>query len=205
MPIMQVPVDIPIDMMSKIIEGTEAITGVVVRNTVGANGGQIIKHLKPVDLQEVDQSLGESSSVFSYIKNHKKAFVVVAVVAGVAGVAAVGRKIYKIKQREPAVVRKYKTLLKKYINALRFGNMNIQIITELIETTEELKKLEDYEKIIIQLPLADLSVIVNEYTVKLANANSVTLTDTEQAELDSGYFDLQKLLYIQKRIFEAVA
>ena len=76
---------------------------------------------------------------------------------------------------------------------------------------EELSRHKDYEKISIKLSAEDLNVLVNriyEYTQKLAQDNSINLTDVDfEAEhsYDNAIINLQRYLKTQKRIFEEAA
>ena len=77
-----------------------------------------------------------------------------------------------------------------------------------MKALEALKQHKDYEKICIQLTAEDLEVLVGriyEYTIKLAQDNSVELSDEELRLNNGAIINLQSYLKAQKRIFEAVA
>ena len=99
-----------------------------------------------------------------------------------------------------------------YIDAIREGNMDIDIINNTMDALEELKQHKNYEKISIQLATEDLEVLVGrvyEYTIKLAKDNDVELPEDElrasHAKTVGTIINLQNYLKAQKRIFEATA
>lgn len=209
MAIVQEAFDIPADIMTKILTGEFRRIGGVVRYAVGPHKGQIVKHLKPIDLKAAEEAKGLGAKVLKYARNNKKMLIIVG--AG-AGAVALGTGIYyKVKTHEPAVVTEFRTAIKAYINALREGNLDVDEIDTLMATLEELKKHKDYKKISIQLSTEELDVLVNriyEYTIKLAKDNSVELTDEERSadqEKNNAILNLQRYLKTQKRIFETAA
>lgn len=206
MAIVQEAFDIPADIMTKLLTGEYRRIGGVVRYAVGPNKGQIIKHLKPVDLKAAEQVQGIGAKALQFAENNKKALIIVGIGTGIA---VVGAGIYhKVKNREPEVVTEFRVALKEYINAIRTGKLDMDVINNLMTALEELKKHKDYEKISIQLSTEELDVLVNriyEYTIKLAKDNSVELTGEEQGASGSAIINLQKYLNTQKRIFETAA
>ncbi|MDJ0304680.1 hypothetical protein [Dehalobacter sp.] len=209
MAIVQEAFDIPTDIMTRILTGEYRRIGGVVRYAVGPQKGQIVKHLKPIDLPAAEQVQGLGAKALHFAKNNKKVLIIVG--AG-AGAVALGTGIYyKIKTHEPAVVAEFRASLKAYINALREGKLDVDEINALMRSLEELKKHKDYKKISIQLSTEELGVLVNriyEYTIKLAKDNSVELTDEERSadqEKNNAILNLQRYLKTQKRIFETAA
>ena len=84
----------------------------------------------------------------------------------------------------------------------------MESINCLMDSLEELKQNNNYEKIKIELTTEELSVLVNriyEYTIKLAKDNSVDLADDELSSSDNILLNLQKYLLAQKHIFELVS
>ena len=112
------------------------------------------------------------------------------------------------KNHEPKILTEFRSALKTYIDAIRNGNMDLDKINTLMKALEALKQHKDYEKICIQLTAEDLEVLVGriyEYTIKLAQDNSVELSDEELRLNNGAIINLQSYLKAQKRIFEAVA
>ena len=197
------------DSLMKILTGEYRRIGSVIRYATGPNKGQIVKHLKPVRMEVAQQAQGLGAKVIQFAKNNKKALII----AGIGtGVVAVGGGIYyKIKTHELEVVTKFRSSLKIYISGIREGNLSVDLINDLMNCLENLKKHKDYEKISIQLSTEELDALVNrifEYTEKLAKDNSIELMEDElnaQQIADGAIPNLQRYLQAQKRIFEAAA
>src|SRR5574344_328063 len=208
MVIVQDAYDIPLDIVTKLATGEYRRIGSVVRYAIGPHKGQIVKHLKPVEMKGAGQAQGVGIKVFKFIKDHKKGTIIVLASAAAAGI---GTWAYsKVKDREPKGVIEFRTALKTYIDAIRKGNMSIEKICNLMMALEELKKNKDYKKISIQLTTEELEILVGriyEYTVKLAKDNASDLTEDELHISDKGnaIVNLQTYLKAQKRIFDTVA
>ena len=210
MEIVQDVYDIPTDIVTKLATGEYRRIGSVIRYAVGPNKGQIVKHLKPVDLEKAEQVQGIGVKALQFIKQHKKGTIITA-----TGAVAISIGVWafnKIKNKESKVVTEFRATLKVYIEAIRKGNMDLDKINDLTEALERLKKHKDYEKINIQLTTDELEVFVNriyEYTVKLANDNKFELAQEElhiaNEKKTDVIINLQTYLKAQKRIFEASA
>lgn len=198
---------IPDDIATGLVTGLYKRYGGVVRYAMGPNNGQIVKHLKPIDLNALDEAQGVSVKALRFVKQHKKESIFI--VAGVAAAGA-GAWVYNtIKNREPKVVTEFREAFRVYIDATRQGNMSVGKINNLMKALEELKKHKDYDKINIQLTADDLETMVgriHEYTIKLARDNRVELSEQELNTIkmkNSGtIINLQNYLKTQKRIFE---
>lgn len=210
MEIVQDVYDIPADIVTKLATGEYRRIGSVIRYAVGPNKGQIVKHLKPVDLEKTEQVQGIGVKALQFVKQHKKETIITA-----TGAVAISIGVWvfnKIKNKESKVVTEFRATLKVYIEAIRKGNIDLDKINDLTEALERLKKHKDYEKINIQLTTDELEVLVNriyEYTVKLANDNQFELVQEELHVSNEKNTDviinLQTYLKTQKRIFEASA
>ena len=209
MAIVQDVFDIPNDIETGLVTGAYRRFGSVVRYAIGPNKGQIVKHLKPVDMKNAEEVVGLGEKALWFVKQHKKGTII-----AFAGVAAVGTGVLvynKVKNHEPKVVTEFRIALSIYIDAIREGNMNNDKIDKLMSALEELKRHKDYEKISIQLTIEELKVLVeciNEYTIKLADDNGVVLSADELNIVgmkNSGIIiNLQNYLKAQKKIFEKV-
>lgn len=210
MVIVQDAYDIPLHIATKICTGEYRRIGSVVRYAAGPYKGQIVKHLKPVELNAAEQAKGIGVKALQFVKGHKKGTIIVT-----AGAAAVGCGVWvynKVNTHEKKVIAEFRAALKTYIDAIRQGNMNVDTIHDLMEALEELKKNKNYNKISIQLTTEELEVLVSriyEYTIKLAKDNAVDLTEDElragDNEAGNAIINLQTYLKAQKRIFESVA
>lgn len=210
MPVVQDAFYIPDDIATGLATGLYRRIGSVVRYAVGPNKGQIVKHLKPIDLQVAEEAQGIGVKALQFVKEHKKGTIITVAAAAIVGTGAF---VYsKVKNHEPKVVTEFRTALRVYIDAIREGNMDIDIINNTMDALEELKQHKNYEKISIQLATEDLEVLVGrvyEYTIKLAKDNDVELPEGElrasHAKTVGTIINLQNYLKAQKRIFEATA
>ncbi|MDY3079390.1 MAG: hypothetical protein SOR56_04200 [Oscillospiraceae bacterium] len=210
MPVVQDAFYIPDDIATGLATGLYRRIGSVVRYAVGPNKGQIVKHLKPIDLKVAEEAQGIGVKALQFVKEHKKGTIITVAAAAIVGTGAF---VYsKVKNHEPKVVTEFRTALRVYIDAIREGNMDIDIINNTMDALEELKQHKNYEKISIQLATEDLEVLVGrvyEYTIKLAKDNDVELPEDElrasHAKTVGTIINLQNYLKAQKRIFEATA
>lgn len=198
---------IPDDIATGLATGLYRRIGSVVRYAVGPNKGQIVKHLKPIDLNAAEEAQGIGVKALKFVKEHKKESLII--VAGLAVTGAGALAYNTIKNREPRVVTEFRAALRVYIDAIRQGAMDIDKINNLMLALEKLKNHKDYDKISVQLTTEELEILVgriHEYTIKLARDNYVELTKQELGADDSKksatIINLQNYLKVQKRIFE---
>lgn len=197
---------IPDDIATGLATGLYRRIGSVVRYAIGPNKGQIVKHLDPIDLKAAEQAQGLMTKAIQFVDKHKKEVGIGAACAVVIGVGIWGYN--KWKNHEPKVLVEFRSTLKIYIDAIRNGNMDINKIDNLMEALSKLKLHKDYDKINIQLTAEDLEVLVGHiynYTIKLAEDNSVELSSDELQPSYVAIINLQNYLQVQKRIFESVA
>ena len=206
MAVVQEAFDIPADIMTKLLTGEYRRIGGVVRNAVGPHKGQIVKHLKPVDLKAAEQAQGVGAKIMQFAKNNKKGLLIG---GAIAGATAVGGVIYyRVKTHEPAVITQTRVALRTYIAEIRKGKLELDTINTLMATLDELKQHKDYEKFKIELSTEDIDVLVGriyDYTIRLAENNQVELTDQDRSKTDNSILNLQNYLRTQKRIFQEAA
>lgn len=197
---------IPEEIAKGLATGLYRRSGGVVRRAKGAGKGQIVKLLDPIDLEEAKLAKGLGSKAIQIVKHHKKE---VGITIGVAAAVGVSTWAYKKwKKREPKVLKEFHAALTTYIDAIRNGNLDIEIINGLMEKLEALKGHKDYEKISVRLTAEELEVLVghiHDYTIKLAKDNAVELSEDELNLNNGAIVNLQSYLKAQKRIFETVA
>lgn len=206
MAVVQEVFDIPDDIMTKLLTGEYRRIGGVVRYAVGPHKGQIVKHLKPLDLKAAGQAQGIGAKALQLAKNNKKGIIIGGIIAGAT--AAGGFIYYKVKTHESTVVTRFQTTLWAYIAEIRKGNLELDVIDDLMTVLDELKTHKDYERFKIELYTEDLDVLVGriyDYTIRLAENNNIELTEQEHCRTDNSILNLQNYLRIQKRIFEAAA
>lgn len=206
MAIVQEIFDIPEDIMIKLNTKEYRRIGGVVRYACGPKKGQIVKHLEPVNFKEALDVQGIGVKAIQFAKNNKKAIIV-----GIGtGIAVTVAGIYnKLKNREPKVVIEFRKALKAYIDAIRKGMLEIEIIDNLRYCLDDIKNHKDYEKIRIQLYTEEIGILINiihQCTKKLAKDNVIELTDEEKlitSNVNTDILNLQDYLKVQRRIFEA--
>lgn len=121
------------------------------------------------------------------------------------GMAGVKSYIKSKKKQEPDVVVKFREALMIGLNAVSKSALTMEIISDMMECLGELKMHPNFEVI---LSIEELDVLLNrmyEYTKKLAVDNAVDLTSLEKetpSQAESPIINLQRILEIQKRIFE---
>lgn len=206
MAIVQEAYDIPSEIWTKILTGEYKRMGGVVRYAIGTHKGEIVKHLKPMDLPTAKKTRNLGIKALQYVKTNKKALIVLG--AG-TGIALAGSGIYyKFKTREPKVIVEFRLSLRTYLDAIQKGNLNLDEINNLMDSLETMRRDKNYENFTIRLSAEDLGILVNriyEYTTKLAQDNSVELKSEELKTVqssDNAIIYLQKYLGVQKRIFE---
>ena len=204
MAVIQEAFDIPADIITGLLTGEMRRIGGVVRYAVGPNKGQIVKHLKPVNIQEAENAKGAIKQGVELIKGNKKG---AAIIAG--GAIAAGSIIYLIKKvvtAEPKVLRDFRNALREYLDAIREGALSIDIINKMDNTLGALKQHKNYKKFAIELSAEEIEVLVNriqEYTIKLADDNNVEVNDINKT--DDAFNNFENCLKIQKHILELAA
>ena len=197
---------IPDNIATGLATGLYRRIGSVVRYADGPKKGQIVKHLQPIDFKAAEQAQGLGAKAVQFVQHYRKEIGFAAIGAAAVSVGIWGYN--KWKNHEPKVLTEFRAALKIYINAIRKGNLDVDIINDLMAALEALKQHKDYEKISIQLSAEDLGVLVGriyDYTAKLAADNAVELSDDELNVNNDAIINLQSYLKAQKRIFETVA
>jgi len=197
---------IPSDIMTKILTGEYRRIGGVVRYAVGPHKGQIVKHLKPVDMNGAENVRNLGAKLLPFIKKNKRTVLVAAI--GTGALLAGGGIYYRYKTNEPKAMRRFRNALKEYLEAVRGGDLEVEKIDRLMSAIEELQSHKDYKKFSIQLSTEELEVLVNrlyDFTMKLAKDNDIELTEAEHVHSDNAIINLRDQLMIQRRIFETAA
>lgn len=210
MAIVQEAFDIPDDILTGLATGLYRRIGSVIRYASGPQKGQIVKHLKPVDIKTAEEAMSIGEKALRFVKVHKKGALITIVATTTVSAGAL---IYnKVKNHEPKIVAEFREALRVYIDAVRDGNMDINKIDKLMAALDKLKSHKDYEKISIQLTTEELEVLVGriyKYTIKLAQDNDVQLLsdelNTAEMKNSEAISSLRNYLKAQKRIFESVA
>lgn len=197
---------VPDDIATGLATGIYRRIGSVVRWATGPNKGQIVKHLKPIDLSAAKQVQGVGAKSLEFVKQHKKRTIIV--VMSALAVCAGTWVCNKVKKYEPKVIKGFRASLKSYIDAIRKGEMDIDKINNLMSSLEALKADKNYLKISIQLTSEELDILVGriyEYTLKLASDNEIEIATDDLEEEKDVIMNLQSYLNVQRRIFAEAA
>lgn len=185
MGVVQEAFDIPDDIAVGLASGLYKRMGGVVRWATGKQRGQIVKHLKPID---------DASSVVEKAvragKANKKLAVGAAVVVTAAVVGGGAVRIVTAKKRS-----KFQKAFNRYIEAVREGNLEIEIIEDLENALGNMKS--------VQLTAEEMSVLVGhirDYTIKMIENNHVEMKIEEPK---TPVIDLKQYLEVQKSILKA--
>lgn len=194
---------IPDDIATGLATGKFKRCGSVIRHAIGSKNGQIVKHLDSIDLEVQERAQGLVGKSLQFVQHHKKEFAAGLFCSAVIGG---GLTIYTIwKNKEPKILKKFRKVLRTYIEAIRKGNMDIDKIDSLMDVLEEIKYHHDYKKINIQLTADEFEILVGhiyDYTIKLAEDNDVDLCSEEMNMNKGSIIDLQSCLNTQRKIFQ---
>jgi len=205
--VIQKPFFIPTDFVGGMMSEKFKKVGVAVGNAVRTKTGQPIKYLRPIDydIAERLRHLGTEALVFTK-RNEGKLFL-----AGLGmGLVALGSGLYiRIKNLEMAALKRYKSLLKRYIVKIRKGKLDLKTIELVNRAADKIIGHEKYDTFIKHLKSEEYDELVNrmeEYTIELAELNSIELTEEEKNIKnlpDELLLKFRALILTQKRIFQA--
>ena len=211
MAIQQVAFYVPPEIEAKIALGVLRQCGGIVRD----NKGRIVKHLKEVPV-EPGEAVNNAVKLLDLAKNNKNIAIGVGI-AAVAGVVAVGGfAANKIRSRKTAkaaelavaeVAAEFGEAL-QYMDAIRSGSMEEEIIDRLLESIEVLVADDDVKVPVSLKQMKALCSSIYEYSVALEKANKVKVVDFERPKpksSDDAFDDVRQCLLSQKRIFQMVA
>lgn len=198
---------IPEDLVLKLATGEYKRIGGVVRHAIGPHKGEIVKFLEPVDLKTAKEAKGLVAKALQLILKHKTGAIVGATVTIL--VTAGGVIYMKVRNREPKVVKEFRSSLKSYIDAMRNGNMTLNDIDALSNALSNLKAYKNYEKFKIQLSSEELGALISrifDYTERLAKMNDYSMDGmeaTKNKETDATIINLENYLKRQREWFSA--
>lgn len=173
--IQQVAFEVPAEIAAGLATGKYVQWGGVVRD----GAGHIVRHLKPVDVQNgANKALCIADQAVQLAKQNKK--VAVAALA-VAGVAAVGGGVYagmtRVRRSKEDALRKkrmadFNSAFSEYLKALGDGELTVEIIDRLEDAIAALN--DGKEGFTIEIKgeqFEDIVKSVRDYTERLSKAN----------------------------------
>jgi hypothetical protein len=211
MAIIQVALEVPDDIYLALLNEDLVRRGGVVRDAAG----QIVAHLKEVDLPQDDVNRDLVKQAMELAKQNKVILIGIGVAAAAAagiGVAVHAVKAKAEKKRQEALAElesSFNGAMRTYLDSVHDGNLNESALSNLICQVDEVKSGLDGGK--IELDLSDgqldaLVTIMKDYTERLARANGVELAKapkTKRKDSNPNLTVLRHYLHEQQRILEA--
>ncbi len=199
---------IPIELEAGLRSGDLIQWGGIVRN----QAGQIVKHLKEIDLPPADEKAG--ATVVKMFKNPKVIIgsIVVGALATGAAVAATARKRKQSAGRGvPEPLANYNAALAAYLEAVREGRLDADIIDRLISALDLAMTFSEADgNITLDFSSRQAQMLVKlvlDSTRQLAEENSLELDELHDQELppQANVIDLRRHLEVQLKIFGGAA
>ncbi|MEG0578079.1 MAG: hypothetical protein RR500_09520 [Bacilli bacterium] len=189
MAVVQVFLVLPDEFKNKIDTGENKRIGGVVRG----DKGQLVKHLREATATEV---------VLHYAWNNRDTLIKV----GKGGYKLARLYFDSKKKQQPEL--KFRKALKVYLEAVCKGTLTMELISDVMERLDEIKRIPNYENINISLSMEEIDMLMNEmfeYTKKLASVNAIELTSLEKknpSQSENLITNLERFLKTQKRIIK---
>lgn len=217
--VIQVPLEVPPEIMEGIQRGIYNLFGGVVRNL----DGTIVKLLD--DASTADAVEHVATAVQKAVKNSsaqlKNPWVIGVTLVGTVVVAAVAVAVVRGKKKastqvassdehadEPAVpasIIGYRSSLRAYLDAARSGTLSTVIISDLLDATDAIKLSSDADEVTVDFEAEESQALVSMvvgYTRSLADANSLDLNDLlPPSDTDGTLGELLRYLKAQRTIF----
>lgn len=189
--------------------------GSVVRNA----SGQIVALLDEVpDTSEMVEKVADAAARMKWIPS--KRVIIIASAAAVTAALVTGGVLYTVKNQAqrnmtmPECVRNFGASWERYREAIREGRLDAEIIDKLISDFDVVRQYsEEHGSSTLDLSTEQGISLVNfvaDYTNKLAEANSVDLSEFQEQAQEPGqsqdagseaFVDLRRNLVVQRKIF----
>jgi signal transduction histidine kinase len=215
MAIVQPALFVPEDIAARLLTGEFVRDGSVVRDLAG----RFVKHLpevqRPADTQE-----GALRSIAKALTNPKSTAIGLGAVAVVATAGCVvflvaGKRKQGIEPEMPKCVEKFNASLGAYLEAVRNGCLDADVLDRLISDLDAVKDESDSGRIVVGFSADQLDMLVNhvaDYTRKLAESNQIKLSELQESGPHSEdnspsrtIIDLRRYLGVQEQIFNRSA
>ena len=124
--------------------------------------------------------------------------------AAAGSAADAGIAYFKRKTGEPEAVTKFRVVLRVYIDEIRKGCVDMDIIAAMLTVLDEVRSLADVEQVRLEFLTENLDAIVQQirdYTLQLAEDNHYAVDEDAFSKAAGAFSHLQDCLQIQKRIF----
>lgn len=170
-----------------------------------ANTKRVAKHLPVI----ADVAKEGAVKTLDYVKLHKKAFLVGGGIAVGVGAAASVVSLVAVRNRRK-LEKQFAKCLQVYLDAAKDGKLTVDIIDDLNQSLYKLSKGKVSKPINFKISATQFSDLINsifDYTIRLAEANNISIKSINKPEMSkkNTYEDLQYYLNLQKSIFEQAA
>lgn len=195
-PIQPVAFFIPPDIQLGLDAGKLVRYGGVIRNQLG----HIVTHLKEVPIPSKDPAMAQR--VVSLLKDRR---VVTVIVLGTATGGAAAALAIKSQVRARKCAKGLNTSLVAYLKAARDGTLDEVTISRLITDLDAAEAFATNGRVAVA---SELVALVMDYTDKLAEANSVDVSELQEgatASEGATVIDLRRHLEAQRKIFAGAA
>jgi hypothetical protein len=207
--IIQVPLEIPDDIYSRVQIGEYVRDGGVVRD----RAGQLVKLLD--DASPIDGAKEAAKARIAKVQMSQMSRKGIAIGLAAAAVAGGARYLATRKTKAaqlelPTCVDNYSASLAAYLEAARNGTLDAETIDRLIADLDAVKAESDSGTITIEFSPEQsetLVRIVAEHTRKLAEANHLELTNLPEPANAQGatIIELRPYLQVQRELFSRAA
>ncbi len=206
MTVIQPALEIPDDILARLLTGEYVRDGGVVRVHATGRLVKLLEDASPID----DAQEAAKASITKVLRNRTGVviglgFVAVAATAGGAAYLAT-RKTKAAQPGLPTCVESYSASLAAYLEAARHGTLDVEIIARLIADLDAIKAESDNGTITIEfLPEQWETVveIVAGHTRKLADANQLEPSNLPESADGQGatIIELRPYLEVQRELF----
>lgn len=202
MAIKQVAFDIPLEIQEKLLSGEFIRYGGIVRD----KSGRIIAHLKEI----VPQSA--KNSIVSFLHKNKTAIIIASIAVVLTTAAGITYVVVKNKKNNedesiPTFIADFNEAFEQYLKSIKTGTVDVDKINNVISSLSEIQQKCDDGKIKIDFSIENLNELVDiikNYTIQLANANSIEIKSLDNNNTNK-MVQLQHYLEVQKQVFDKCA
>ena len=206
MPIVQVPLDVPDEIYTQVLNGSLNLMGMVKDNQ-----NKVRKHIPTAKLSQAQNPVKiNKSSILQNIKKPKN----IAIGIGFAAAMGVGTYAYhswKKNKKNPAEekVMIFQKALKEYLKASKKGKLNTEVVDNLLASLNAIEEKQFGKDIELSISASQFTALIYSiftYTESLAKDNSFDVKIMKPKHGTKGnIISLKSYLEIQKQILENAA
>lgn len=198
MPIVNVPIDVPMDLAVRIAAGELYRDGSVVRHVITK---RIVKHLSEVD---GDLTAKAAHKLLATAKANPVAAGATAAVAAIGIGAVATTTVLTVRKRSTrSAFERFEAALRSYLEETDQGRISADVIDELDSAWSAAKALPNGAALRLQQSpvVGEATQVIADFTLNFAKANKAEIS--ELLAVDSADRDLSDYLGVQRRILDA--